>query len=272
MREEARLAALPLWQGRPEIRPIDAGRTNRNYLVDYQERRYFARIGVDIPQHGISRAAERTCSMLAAEAGLAPEVVYAKDGILVSAYVEGETLDLSSARAPGLMTQIAALLRRLHTISPPPDLPVFCPIAAARRYLEALPLHVLPAPRGRIAARLDSLRQAPARCLVHGDLIPENFIRTDRGILLIDWEYAGSGASETDLALTLSNFALSEGDANAFVAAYGGADGAMIADLRVAAIIREALWCLAQARLGGNVGDLPRYTALCLQRLSEVLQ
>lgn len=272
MSEEARLAALPLWHGRPEIRPIAAGRTNRNYLVEYQERRYFARIGAEIPQHGISRAAERTCAMLAAGAGIAPEVVYAKDGILVTAYVEGETLDLNSARDAGLMAQIAALLRRLHAIPAPADLPVFCPIAAARRYLTALPQQALPAPRAQIAARLDSLRQPPARCLVHGDLIPENFIRTRQGILLIDWEYAGSGAPETDLALAVSNFALAESDADAFVAAYGGADRDVIADLRVAAIIREALWCLAQARLGGNVGDLPRYTALCLQRLAEALQ
>ena len=41
--------------------------------------------------------------------------------------------------------------------------------------------------------------------------------------------------------------------------------------MRVAAIVREALWCLAQARIGGMVGDLKDYTDLCLQRLERVL-
>ena len=30
MSEEARIAALPLWQDRPVIEPVSAGRTNRN--------------------------------------------------------------------------------------------------------------------------------------------------------------------------------------------------------------------------------------------------
>lgn len=272
MSAEARLGALPLWRGRPVILPIDAGRTNRNFLVAYEGQRYFARVGADIPEHGIARAAERRCALLAAEAGIAPELLYAKDGIMVTAFVEGETLDLASARAPGSMAQIAALLRRLHAIPAQAGLPVFCAIAASRRYLETLPEDVLPAPRARIAAHLARLRSAPALCLVHGDLIPENFIRAKDRLLLIDWEYAGNGVPETDLALAISNFGLAEDGARDFLAAYGDVDHAAVEDLRVAAIIREALWCLAQVRLGGNAGDLPRYTALCLQRLAQVLQ
>jgi hypothetical protein len=59
MSEEARIAALPLWREQPAIEPVAAGRTNRNFLVQDQGRRYFARVGSEIPLHGISRAAER---------------------------------------------------------------------------------------------------------------------------------------------------------------------------------------------------------------------
>ena len=271
MSPEARLAALPLWRGKPEIRRIAAGRTNQNYLVEYDGKRFFARIGVDIPQHGISRTAEKSCAGLAAAAGLAPEILYAEHGILVTAFLDGETLDMGAVQSPALMAEIAQALRRLHTVPAQRGLPDFCPVAVSRRYLAALPDESLPRPRGQLAAAIERLPSPAPRCLVHGDLIPENFLRTPQGLRLIDWEYAGNGVPETDLALVLGNFGLTGAAAEAFLAAYGPANRKLIEDLRVAAIIREALWCLTQARLGGNVGDLPRYTALCLQRLAQVL-
>lgn len=271
MTPEARLAALPIWPGRPEISFVPAGRTNRNYLVVSQGRRYFARIGNDIPAHGISRAAELRCAGTAARAQLAPDVLYAENGIMVSAFVAGETLTLDTARQDRTLTEVAQLLRRLHAIAPPPEVAGFSLIAAARRYLAALPESALPRPRERVAAALAALNEPPPNCLVHGDLIPDNIIRSPEGLRLIDWEYAGGGVPETDLALAISNFDLDSAQAERFIAAYGAADLALIDDLRIAAIIREALWCLAQARLGGNVGDLPHYTAICLDRLDRVL-
>jgi hypothetical protein len=98
MSEEARIAALPLWHGHPVIEPVAAGRTNRNFIVHDQGRRYFARVGAEIPLHGISRAAERRCAMLAAETGIAPTIVYAAGGIMVTDYV-GRNVS-ASARTP----------------------------------------------------------------------------------------------------------------------------------------------------------------------------
>ena len=48
MSEEARIAALPLWQDRPVIEPVPAGRTNRNFVVRDREQRYFARAGAEV--------------------------------------------------------------------------------------------------------------------------------------------------------------------------------------------------------------------------------
>lgn len=272
MNEAARIAALPLWQGRPEIEPVAAGRTNRNFTVRDRDRRYFARVGTEIPQHGISRAAERRCAMLAAVAGIAPEIVYAEDGIMISALVAGKTLDIASAQDPGVMTHIANLLRRLHAIPVQEDVPAFCPVAVSQRYLSLLPDAALPVPRGRIAGCLALLPSLPAYCLVHADLIPENFIRDGDRLWLIDWEYAGNGVPATDLAMVISNFGLANGAADAFLTAYGPVDRNVVDSLRVAVVVREALWCLVQAEIGGMTGDLPQYTALCLGRLEQVLR
>lgn len=272
MNEAARIAALPLWQGRPEIEPVAAGRTNRNFTVLDGGRRYFARVGAEISQHGISRAAERRCATLAAQAGIAPEVVYAGGGIMITALVPGETLDIADAEAPATMARIAALLRQLHAIPRQDDLPDFCPVAVSQRYLSLLPDATLPVRRGRIAACLALLPSLPAECLIHADLIPENFIRDGERLWLVDWEYAGNGVPATDLAMVISNFGLANNAADAFLRAYGGVDRNVVESLRIAATIREALWCLVQAQIGGATGDLPQYTALCLGRLEQTLR
>lgn len=272
MNEAARIAALPLWHGRPEIEPVTSGRTNRNFTVRDGDRRYFARVGVEIPQHGISRAAERRCAIIAAQAGIAPEVILAADGIVITALVAGETLDIASAQDPHVMIPVADLLRRLHAIPGQDDLPDFCPVAVSQRYLSLLSDAALPVRRGRIAACLALLPRLPAQCLIHADLIPENFIRDGERLWLIDWEYAGNGVPATDLAMVISNFGLTNGAADAFLSAYGPVDRDVVEGLRVAAIVREALWCLVQAEIGGMAGDLPQYTALCLGRLEQVLR
>jgi thiamine kinase-like enzyme len=249
-----------------------AGRTTRNFTVLDGDRRYFARVGAEIPQHGISRANERRSAMLAAQAGIAPEIVFAEGGIMISVLVPGKTLDIASAQDPGVMTRIAETLRRLHAVPAQENLPDFCPVAVSQRYLSLLPDAALPVRRGRIAACLTLLPSLPAQCLIHADLIPENFIHDGDRLWLIDWEYAGNGVPATDLAMVISNFGLANGAADAFLGAYGPIDRNAVDSLRVAVIVREALWCLVQAEIGGLTGDLPQYTALCLGRLEQVLR
>ncbi|HWA46778.1 MAG TPA: phosphotransferase, partial [Dongiaceae bacterium] len=186
--------------------------------------------------------------------------------------VPGETLDIASAQDSATMARIATLLRQLHAIPRQGDLPDFCPVAVSQRYLSLLPDRVLPMRRGRIAACLALLPSLPAECLIHADLIPENFIRDGDRLWLVDWEYAGNGVPATDLAMVISNFGLANNAADTFLGAYGPVDRNVVNGLRIAATIREALWCLMQAEIGGMTGDLPEYTALCLGRLEQVLR
>ena len=171
--------------------------------------------------------------MLAAEAGIAPRVVLAEAGILVTEFAEGVTPDMAAGQSPALMSDIAALLRRLHAIPAQLDLPRFCPVEVSRRYLDALTDAELPLTRGRIAACLALLPSPPARCLIHADLIPENFIDTGDRLLLVDWEYAGNGAPETDLAMVIANFGLGDAAAEYLMAAHGKADRTLIERMQI---------------------------------------
>jgi aminoglycoside phosphotransferase (APT) family kinase protein len=250
---------------------LQAGRTNENFVIVDAGHRYFGRYGRDVPEHGISRDAERRCHALAAQAGLAPPIVCADGGLLVVEYVDGATLDAAAARASQTAAAIAGLLSQLHAIPASPDFPAFCPVAACHRYLSSLGDAELPQPRTHLLARLAPLPRSTPTCLIHGDLIPENLIATDDRLILVDWEYAGAGVPEIDLAILFANFAWDAAEIAGFLRHYGNFDRDLVAQYRAAAVMREALWCRMQARLSPHATDLPAYTRQCDQRLSTVM-
>jgi thiamine kinase-like enzyme len=266
-----RLANLAIWRGPAQVRRLCTGRTNKNFLVADQNRRCFARVGADVPEHGISRGAERICQTLAAGVGIAPEIIFAEDGLLVIDFVEGTTFDTAAGHAPEGAAAIARLLRRLHAIPAPQQVAAFCPVAACHRSLAMLGDGELPAPRSRLLAQLARVPRRTSSCLLHGDLIPENFIATHDGLMLVDWEYAGGGVPEIDLAILFTNFAWNAAEITFFLDRYGLADRDLIAHYRIAAIIREALWCHVQAKLSPHAPDLAEYTRICEARLAEIL-
>ena len=266
-----RLKALPIWGDMPVVEPCSLGRTNSNFILDASGKRYFARIGRDLPHHSIDRTAEAYCARIAAENGIGPEVLYAENGILVMALLEGRSLGLTDGLDGAMLASIAMLLRRLHSIPVAPAIPEFSPVQSSLRYLTLLENKDLPGPRERIANRLASLKSGKARCIVHADLIPENFLLSHGALYLVDWEYAGIGFPEIDLALIIANFELDDERAKLLLDAYGDVDQQILADMKVSAIIREALWCAAQASVGATSADFVAYTALCNQRLHSVL-
>lgn len=269
MTAETAIAALPFWTGRPVLTPIDSGRTNRNFMATDGGRRYFVRSGEDIPHLGISRRAERLAHAKAAAAGLAPAIRFAEGPILITDFITGTGLGPLTA---GKLTMIARALKDLHRIPADSGLPVFCPATIARAYLDRLGDAELPFDRTRIGEKLALLPRAAAQNLVHGDLIPENFILRDGGgLALIDWEYAGNGQAEADIALLIANFDLAPDTARAFIATYGGADADLVAEFQIAAAIREALWCLVQQRFGTPSPDLPAYALKCARRVERLL-
>lgn len=267
---DARLRALPIWPRPPRIEPCPGGRTNRNYRVVCGDQAYFARVGVDLPHHGITRANEARCCRLAAAAGIGPAIIHAGEGVLVTEFVAGRTLVQSEAIEDAILRRLAASLRRLHEAPAPGDLVVFDPVAISRRDLAALPADRLSPERRRRALHL--LEAAPMlrpRCLIHADLIPENVIVTDDRLALVDWEYSGLGDPAIDLASVMVHFGLDRRQTELLVASYGAADFATVRALGPILAVREALWCEVQLQAEGPRGDLPAYAELCWRRLDK---
>lgn len=263
-----RIRSLPCWRPPVRIRAIPDGRTNQNYFVQAGDRTYFARLGVDLPYHGITRANEVRCCRLAAAADISPKIVYAADGVLVTEFVDGRTLVQGEPVSNEILVGLARGLRRLHDFSVPENLAPFDPVERCRGQLDALPDTAVPAARRHQI--LEILRHAPrleARRLIHGDLIPENVIVRSNTPVLVDWEYAGLGDPVVDLAMVCVHFGLPERQRQDFCSSYGDIDPDALARLIPAIAAREAIWCATQIHFVGLAGDLEVYAQMCWDRI-----
>jgi thiamine kinase-like enzyme len=267
---EERIQTLPLWPSTPVIAPITAaGRTNRNFLVTCGKQKYFARLGYDLPAHRISRAVEARCALFASQNGVAPAVHYAENGILVTDYVAGRTLNIDDANSSAIMDRVAKHLAVMHALPMPEDIPMFDPVDSTQFYLESLPPEKLgPKERIKIESIIETTPKLEPTTLIHADLIPENIIDDGKKLWFIDWEYAGIGHPAIDLAFIAMNFELSDHQLDAFVALHGDINPDLVRSLKPVIIAREALWCLVQLNVGdAPQGDLVAYSRMCLRRL-----
>lgn len=264
----ARLEELGFWPSKPVFEPIPGGRTNLNFAVRCGERKYFARVGHDLPHHRISRKTELRCLQLAADADVAPPVLHAADGLLVTEFVEGRTLVQGEPVGDDVLVQIAMALDRIWRSNAPEDLPAFDPVEICRGYIESLPPGTHDAARQRtIEAILGAAPARDNRYLVHADLIPENVIVTQGRLYIVDWEYAGRGDKAVDVAAVAMNFGLDARQTRLFRNACAAHDGSRIDRFERMMALREALWCDTQRHFVGVKGDLDAYSELCWRRI-----
>ena len=113
MDARTKAASLAIWRRPVEPEPLGGGITNANFLVDDGQRRYFVRIGDDIPVHHILRWHELAASRAAHAAGISPAVLHAEPGVLVLDLVEGRTFGPEDIRERRNLERIVPLLRRV---------------------------------------------------------------------------------------------------------------------------------------------------------------
>ena len=268
MNAAEQIERLPFWPSPPSLRRVAAGRTNENYIASCAGRTFFARVGRDIPEHGILRRQEACAARFAADLAIAPKVYFADDGLMIVEYIAGRPLTPGMAAKPECLVRLATLLRRLHQASPPSGLAPFDPLGVCRRYLNLLDVSVLgDAGRSQIQTLLDQAPPLVSTALIHADPMPENFIEAGERLWLVDWEYAGLGDPATDLAMVAMNCDLDTSATAALVEAHGLCSHHSVLRLRPVVGAREALWCLLQLQIRGPEGDLADYSVRCLARI-----
>ncbi|MEM7201111.1 MAG: phosphotransferase [Planctomycetota bacterium] len=253
------IRGLSIWRHQIELQPLSGGITNLNFRVTDGEATYAARTGADDPRLGIDRANELACTTLAAAANIAPALVHADAGVLVSAFIAGTPLTPELARDPGRVALVAAAVRTVHGLGAhlTGHLRSFCAFRVARTYLRVAEREGLALP---LDARSDLLRAElvelearvapylPTFC--HNDLMPGNFLDTAERLWVIDWEYAGIGHPLFDLAGFASNCELDEELERALLTGYGDFDLDAVWPqfklMKAMAALRESLWGVVQ--------------------------
>ncbi len=259
-----RARSLPCWAELGEVRlvpttdatlsaelELGSGRTNQNFIATSTPpgppRRFFVRIGSDIPAYGVTRLKEQAAGRAAAAAGIAPQVLYTEADAMVTEFADGRTLtdtELKQACAAGagseLLVEVVEAVRKLHATPAPPELSStaasggdsdsrwaprdmwrWLALAEEKGY-SRLPL--LQDAHSLIAS-LEAVAGEPSDdCFCHYDLLPDNLIRKPGGggVSVIDFEYAGCGQRLMDLAIMSMGCALGPQEEANLLEAYTG--------------------------------------------------
>ena len=171
----------------------------------------YARAGNE--QLGADLHAEGEILRLVARAGLAPRVVRCDPSarLLVTQWIASTTGGPIAEDHERTIRQVAALLRQLHELAPPPGVRVVDFAVQARRLETNLTAEaVRPALAACAEEVLSRLGPGRAYALCHHDVHAQNLVTGPAGRLwLVDWEYAGLGDPVFDLASCASQLQLS---------------------------------------------------------------
>jgi thiamine kinase-like enzyme len=250
---EAVLESVPELRDALSVDDLSGGLTNTNYRVITEHGSYVVRIaGRETELLGIDRENEVHNTIAAAETGIGAQVIASlpQHSALVLEFIEGTRLHPGDLRGGGRLSDVAAACRRLHAGRP--FLLDFDMFDLQRRYLATvrdrgfrLPERYLEL-EPRIRALESAMRERPERRVpCNNDLLAENFIDTDSGLRLIDYEYSGNNEPSFELGNSWSESRLSLDQLAELVGHYYGAPYPdKIARARLWGVIAKYGWML----------------------------
>ena len=212
------ISSIPIWKNKIIISKIDGGITNQNFLVEDGINKYFVRVGKDIPEHLVFRSNEIIASKVASSLQISPKVIFNNDDLQVIDFVNGSTLDEKGIKEN--LNSIISIIKKVHF-----DMPknlygqsmIFWVFHVIRHYSKFIEEN-----KSKYTSMLAELlkksdliekNSSPFQIVfAHNDLLPANFIKGDKQIWLIDWEYAGYNTPLFDLGGLSSNNNFNEKD------------------------------------------------------------
>jgi thiamine kinase-like enzyme len=279
---EERVRQLKCWLEPVMPVRIKGGITNANFLVEHQGRRYFVRIGDDIPVHQVMRFNELSAGRAAAACGLSPQVVHYEKGAIVFDFIEGKTLGAADVRRPDTLMRVLELVKTCHREMPKhlrgPAV-IFWVFHVVRDYAHSLndaqSRHVPALPRlTEIATQLERAVGQVDIVYGHNDLLPTNLMDDGTRLWLIDWDYAGFNSPLFDLANLCSNSDVSlESETQVLESYFGRAvDDDLLRRyhaMKCASLLREAMWSMISEIHSTLDFDYRAYTADYLSRFER---
>ena len=258
------------------------GLTNRVYKIDVGGDRFCLRIPGAGAAAIIDRRVEAANARAAAQAGVAPQVLFfGPDGVMLTRFVDGEPLLPERLKeSAGALTRLAAALRRLHNTAPAFSRN-FEPFAIIDSYVAVLEQRgVLLSDRQRgILGELRGAREAlnarpPAAKPCHCDTTGRNLLDTGERVWLVDWEYSGMNDPMWDLAYFSIQSALDVQQDADFLSAYlkrpaHAEEAARMETLKAPVELLSTLWALIQDNSGNQAADFAGYAARMFEHVGE---
>lgn len=184
------------WTSRPVTKPYVVaqlgGETNLSFRVSDGKSDWVIRLSSDLADDGRDLASELGAHQAACKMGIAPAITFSGNDFLVTEFKEGSK--------PGLedLSQIGELFSRIHSLEieiRPLDL---------TRHLQTYFDQASADPA--ITRCFDLLQAIPPqpgghKVLCHHDLTLDNMIKTNSGLVAIDWEYCALSDPAFDLAV-----------------------------------------------------------------------
>lgn len=193
-----------------QIEVLPGGLTNQSFILHLTRDDYVLRVEAGNSQElGIQRDTEYLIHQQAALLGLVPKILYRSCGdnkYWIRRYITGEVLQrdtLSDAQ----LSDMTAMLTKLHQVHADERIPRLSVSGKAARYWFAIQQRA----EANISQDLQQLfvylqQQLAAApngrlCICHMDPTLGNWIASETGLQLVDWEYAALGHPLWDLAM-----------------------------------------------------------------------
>ena len=265
------IQSLPIWKGNINIKTIDGGITNQNFLVEEDNKKFVVRLGNDIPEHLVSRSNELAVSIAASEVGISPSVIYHEKGLLILEYIESITLSSEMVRKN--INDIIPLIKKIHYEVPKKlygQSLIFWVFHVIRNYAKFLKTkeshHAKLLTKLLSQSELLEKASAPYEIIFgHNDLLPGNFLDDGSRLWIIDWEYAGFNSPLFDLGGLASNneFTLEEEIfllENYFEKELNDKLLLQYNSLKCASLLRETMWSMVSEITSKINFDYANYT------------
>lgn len=259
-----------------------SGMTNVSCLASFRGVELVVRFPGEGTERFIDRGAEEKNLRSAYLAGLTNETALfdPADSVLISAVVQNAHTHTAPDRLDGAVLQaVTGILKRTHQqlvfsndFSPYGLLATFGSMAHEAGHRGSADLDKAASAVAELRPILES--PAVARVACHNDPVPENFLETDDGLILIDWEYSGRNDPAWDLASLCLEWDLTNEQELEVLAAYATDDEALrwrVTAYRPVADLVWSLWAIVQTvQDRGEFADYGEARlARCLEAISS---
>ena len=275
---------VPFFNKIKKIEKIDGGITNQNFKITINNnKKYFVRICKEIPEHLIRRENEINASTAAFEIGVSPKIIYTNNNLIVFDFLKGETLNEKGVKEN--LIEIVNLLKKVHNNAPKKIQgysQIFWVFHVIRHYKNFLEKNNSKYKKTIndfiLKAEIIENKSSPFDIVyAHNDLLAANFIKKNKKLFLVDWEYAGYNTPLFDLGGLSSNNNFSKKQEKIMLENYfeQKISNSLLHKfycIKTASLLRETMWSMVAEIISKIDFDYENYTKQNMENFNKAFK